>query len=144
MKITVATIAINAWYREIVKYSIKNKQEYCDKHAYDFYLLTEDDQLVDDRFRHPAWYKMKLIRYLIEKKEYDYILWIDADSQILRLEQKLEYFFEKYIEKTQYNQFMPIEFKNFFELDNIVLLHAIIKFKDYLKHPSNGYNFEFR
>ena len=97
MKITVATIAINSWYREIVKYSLKNTREYCEKHGYNFYLLTEDDPLAEDRFRHPAWYKMKLIRYLIEKGECDYILWLDADSQILKMEQKLEYFFDKYV-----------------------------------------------
>jgi len=100
MKITVATIAINNWYRELVKYSIKNMSDYCLKHEYDFYLVTEDNKLVDDRFKHPAWYKMKVIRYLIEKNECDYILWLDADTQILKMEQKLEYFIEKYLIKT--------------------------------------------
>ena len=100
MKITLATIAINPWYREIVKYSLKNTREYCQKHGYTFYLLTEDHPIVEDRFKHPAWYKMKLIRYLIEQADSEYILWLDADSQILKTDDRLEYFFEKYISET--------------------------------------------
>ena len=100
MKITLATIAINPWYREIVKYSLKNTREYCQKHGYTFYLLTEDDPIVEDRFKHPAWYKMKLIRYLIEQADSEYIFWLDADSQILKTDERLEYFFEKYISET--------------------------------------------
>ena len=97
MKITVCTIAINSWYRDIVRYSIKNTEEYCKKHNYNFVLVTEESDLVFDKLKHPAWYKMQLIRSLIKSNESDYIVWIDADSQILNRDQNLEYFLQKYI-----------------------------------------------
>ena len=86
-KICVCTLAINDWYREIVKYSLRNMKNYCDKHNYSFYW--EGDEIYDNE-RDPPWYKIKLIQKLLQKKEYDVIVWIDADSHILDMDVKLE------------------------------------------------------
>ena len=102
MKITLCTIAINPDYKEIVKYSLKSKQLYADKHNYNCIILTDDNnwENIYDGERHPPWYKMPLIKKIIEKEDSDYIVWIDADTQILKMEQKLEYFIEKYLINT--------------------------------------------
>lgn len=92
MRITVCTLAYNDWYREIVKYSIENMRNYCKNHGYEFFCDIED------KFdREPPWYKILLIKKLLS--DCDYCVWIDADTQILKMEVKLEYFIEKYLGK---------------------------------------------
>jgi len=102
MKITLCTMAINPGYKEIVKYSLKSKQLYADKHNYNCIILTDDNnwENIYDGVRQPPWYKMPLIKKIIEKHDSDYIVWIDADTQILKFDQKLEYFIEKYLINT--------------------------------------------
>lgn len=97
MKITVCTLAINEWYREIVSYSIKNLQHYSNEHNYNFVFQDENSQdTVYDKKRAPCWYKIKLIEKILQEDNCDYIVWIDADTQVLKHEMKLEYFIEKY------------------------------------------------
>ena len=100
MKIVVCTLAINDWYRDIVKYALKNIKYYSDKHSYKCIIEDENTSLFNyDKTRAPCWYKIKLIEYILENIDCDYIFWIDADSQILKNDVKLEYFIEKYFEK---------------------------------------------
>jgi hypothetical protein len=97
MKIVLCTLAINDWYRDIVKYALKNIQYYCNKHNYDCVIHTElDIDTVFDNTRAPCWYKIKLIEKLLKEKKYDYIVWLDADCQILKHEVPLDYFINKY------------------------------------------------
>ena len=98
MKILVCTLAINDWYRDIVKYSIRNFEYYCNMHDYEFIIQTENSlDTVFDNTRSPCWYKIKLIQKILKEKECDYLVWIDADCQILKHNVKLEYFIQKYI-----------------------------------------------
>ena len=99
MKIVVCTLAINDWYRDIVKYALRNIKYYSDKHSYKWVIEDENTSLFNyDKTRAPCWYKIKLIEYILENIECDYVFWIDADSQILKHDVKLEYFIEKYFE----------------------------------------------
>jgi len=103
MKIIVCTLAINEWYRNVVKYAIKNFEYYCSLYNYEFILHTENDtDTVFDNKRAPCWYKIKLIEKILKEKECDYVVWIDADCQILKHDVKLEYFIEKYINNEFY------------------------------------------
>jgi len=101
MKITICTITINDWYRESVKYFMKNLQTYCDIHGYKCVIHTENSEdCVYDKKRGIPWYKRPLSERLL--KESDYVFWIDADCQILRRDQKIEYFIEKYLSKKDF------------------------------------------
>ena len=97
MKIVACTLAINDWYRDIVKYSIKNLETYCNNNDYDCVVHTENsEETVYDNTRSPCWYKIKLIQKILKEKECDYVFWMDIDCQILKHDLKLEYFIEKY------------------------------------------------
>ena len=94
MKIIVCTLAINDWYRDIVKYALRNIELYTRKHGYYVSIHTDKEtNSIFDGKRAPCWYKIKLIQKLMrEHPNSDYIFWIDADSQILKHDIKLEYF----------------------------------------------------
>lgn len=97
IKIIVCTLAINDWYRNIIKYSLKNLNYYCDLYNYKYICQTEEtENTVYDNTRAPCWYKIKLIKNIMKENNCDYIVWIDADCQILKHDIKLEYFIEKY------------------------------------------------
>lgn len=97
--ITVCTLAINDWYRNIVRYSIRNLENYCKLHDYKFVIQTEESSdTVYDGKRECPWYKIPLIKKILkETNTGDYIVWIDIDTQILKNEQPLEYFLDKYL-----------------------------------------------
>lgn len=90
MKITVCSLYINPWYRQIVKYGKLSIETYCKKHGYDFIYETEktSDGVYDGK-RDPPWYKILLMIKLMDK-DYDYIIWNDADSMIVNYDKKLE------------------------------------------------------
>ena len=80
-------------YREIVKYAIKTKILYSQKHNYTFY----DEQNSLDETRPIAWSKIKhILKYL---DDYDYIVWIDADTYIMNDEIKLEDIISNFMNK---------------------------------------------
>ena len=84
MKIAICSIANGKNYREIVKYGIKSKILYAQKHNYTFY----DGKNILDETRPIAWSKIKhILKYL---DNYDYIVWIDADTYIMNDTIKLE------------------------------------------------------
>jgi len=94
MKIVVCTLSINDWYTDIVKYSLKNIKTYSELHKYD-YVINHGEDIFDKKRKEP-WYKIKLIQHIFNTKEFDYLLWIDADCQIMKHDVKLEYFIDKY------------------------------------------------
>ena len=66
--------------------SFPNKQKYCDKHGYTFLSYTESL----NEYCHPAWSK---ILYLIKHlRDFDWLVWTDADTYIINSDIKLESF----------------------------------------------------
>ena len=100
MKITVCTLAINDWYFDIVRYAIRHLQEYCKNNNYTCVIDYGINDTVYDEIRQEPWYKILLIEKLLKESDSDYIVWIDADCQILKPEIKLEYFIEKYFQNS--------------------------------------------
>lgn len=104
MKICVCTLHINDWYSEVVKYGIRNMETYCNKHGYKF--IHEDEHSSDtvykvwgdeEKKRDLPWFKIKLIKkVLTENKDIDMVVWIDADTHILKMDQDLEHFVNTY------------------------------------------------
>lgn len=92
MKIAVCSLYIGVEYRDIVKYGKISLEKYCDKHGYDFIYETEETiGGVYDAKRDIPWYKILLILKVMQK-EYEFVVWIDADSQIVNYDKKLETF----------------------------------------------------
>ena len=66
--------------------SFPNKQKYCDKHGYTFLSYTESL----NEYCHPSWSK---ILYLIKHlRDFDWLVWTDADTYIVNSDIKLESF----------------------------------------------------
>jgi hypothetical protein len=80
-------MAINEWYREIVKYGLKTIELYARKHGYDFRLFQ--DEIYDGKRDFP-WYKIKAVQSILS--EYDIVFWIDADGFVSKPELSVEYF----------------------------------------------------
>jgi hypothetical protein len=88
LKIAICSLSIGEEYREITKYSAIIKEQYCKKHNYTF---IEDLSVYNpDKTIH--WSKLLLLlKYL---KDFDYIVWIDADIYIMNQEITLENFIQ--------------------------------------------------
>lgn len=90
LKIGVCSLNVGEKYKQLTKYSRENKIQYCTKHNYEF---IEDDDIVD--YSRPIpWSKILLILKYI--KNYDYIVWIDADMLVMNDSIKIESFINKY------------------------------------------------
>lgn len=100
MKIVFCTLAINEWYRDIVRYALNSMKRYADQHEYQFILHTEESLLVDST-RSPCWFKIKLIKHILDVSDCDYVFWLDADCQIMKHHLKLEHFIDKYFENSE-------------------------------------------
>lgn len=97
-------MAINEWYRDVVKYSLNNMRKYCLLHNYEFILYTEESdgiyEGIYDKNRQECWYKIPFIkRILCSDIEFDYLVWLDVDTQIINQDIKLEHFIDKYFVK---------------------------------------------
>jgi len=84
MKIAVCSLSLGEEFRDVTKYAIQNKILYCEKHGYDF---IEDPSVYDSNRPH-AWSKILLVKKYLPN--YDYVMWIDADTFIMNDEIKIE------------------------------------------------------
>lgn len=84
--IAVATMAIGETYEQIVAPGIENKKHYCDKHGYDFFVLSESM----DTSRPIPWSKIKLLQEILSNKEYKWVFWTDADAVVTNFAYPLE------------------------------------------------------
>lgn len=84
LNITICTLALGDEYKKIVKYGIRSKKSYCQKQKYDYH----DDEDVYDKSRPHAWSKVNLILRYID--QYDFIMWIDADTLIMNPDIRIE------------------------------------------------------
>ena len=92
MKIGVITLAVGEKFLKDIKYARITLKDYCKKHNYDF---LEDTSLVTNHDREIQWTKILLVQKYLEIKEYDYLVWIDADIVILNPEITLESFIDR-------------------------------------------------
>lgn len=89
--IAVCTLALGEKYKELVKYGILSRQLYCEKYGYDLH----EDESVYDESRPMAWSKINLIRKYLS--QYEYVVWIDADSYIMNDNIKLDSIITNYM-----------------------------------------------
>jgi hypothetical protein len=100
MKIAVCSFVIGDKYKDIVKYGIQTRINYCKKHNYDYI----DDQSVYDRSRKIEWSKILIVQKYLS--QYDFLVWIDADTFIMNEDITLESLIEKYLEGDNPKDFM--------------------------------------
>ena len=84
MKIAVCSFVIGDKYKDIVKYGIQTRINYCRKHGYDYI----DDESVYDPSREIEWSKILIIQKYLAR--YDFLVWVDADTFIMNNEIRLE------------------------------------------------------
>ena len=89
-KIAILSLHVGERFREVTKYSLLSKIQYCMQHGYDLII----DESVVDHTRPYAWSKVELIQNYIGT--YDHVAWIDADTLIMNPEKKLEEFIDQY------------------------------------------------
>jgi hypothetical protein len=89
-KIGICSLSIGDGYREKVKLGRETKVRYCQKHKYEFI----EDASVYDTNRPIAWSKILLLKKYL--KYYDYLVWMDADTNIMNDEIKLEDIIDTY------------------------------------------------
>lgn len=98
-------ILVTQYYTENIKYgklSEELNKKYCEKYQYD-YFVEKDTEELNKIFRDeniaPQWYKVKLLKDLLDKSdEYDWILFLDADAIFSNENVKIEDFIDE-----QYN-----------------------------------------
>lgn len=78
-EIAIVSIASGEKYRESVSLGLKNKEEYCARHGYDF--ICGDKTL--DASRGITWSKILLIQEVMKNKDVKWIFWSDADALIM-------------------------------------------------------------
>ena len=90
-------ILVCMWYNEDIKvyadFFKKINEKYCNDNNYDF--LYSDKKYTD---KPPAFNKIYLLKELLEKNEYDYYVWIDADAHFCN-NNDLEGYIENHIDK---------------------------------------------
>jgi hypothetical protein len=91
-RIAVCSLAIGEKYKEATGNATRTKELYCAKHDYPFF----DEEDLVDHSRPLSWSKIPLI--LRHLPDFDYIVWIDGDAQIMdpgvRLEERIDYLSE--------------------------------------------------
>lgn len=95
---------------DYAKLTVINKQEYADKHGYDYINLTSGF----DSDRHPSWSKTLFIKQYLS--DYDYVFWMDSDALFMRYDIKLESFIngnEKYDLIFENEDWNTTEYKTF-------------------------------
>jgi glycosyl transferase family (putative galactosyltransferase) len=87
---TICTVALGSEYQAAVAPCIRGTKEYCERHQYNYLLLTQ----IPANFSRPsAWAKVCLLYYALEH-DYHHIMWLDGDALITNVEVKLGNFIE--------------------------------------------------
>jgi len=88
MKIAILTINNKQnGYEHISAFSTPNKQMYASIHSYSLISITEN---LSSNSSMIGWEKIRLLKELINKKEYDWIFWLGCDAIITNMFQKIE------------------------------------------------------
>lgn len=89
--LAILTMAIGDEYRETVSAGRKSLDEYCERHKYQLYSFAGLEVTKDER--HVAWRKLEYMIRECEKRNYDWMMWLDADTMIYDQTQRLEKWF---------------------------------------------------
>lgn len=84
-KICICSLSIGKEYRKKVEIGIRTKKMYCIQHNYDF---REDEDIYDSKVGLP-WNKILLILKCLQE-DYDYVVWMDADTLIMNPEKTID------------------------------------------------------
>jgi hypothetical protein len=90
MKIGICSLTIGEKYKETTKWTTQNKINYCSKHNYTFI----DDESIYDASKPIPFSKLLLLKKYL--KDFDYLVWIDADILIMNSNITIESFIERY------------------------------------------------
>lgn len=90
MKIGIVSFAVGREFKKIVRSGIESKKKYCKIQNYD---LLDNVLSVMDKKRAPNWAKLPLI--LKHMSNYDWLVWIDADTIIMNPTIRLEKFLKE-------------------------------------------------
>ena len=102
-EIIVLTLAAGEAYQKTVSLGIKNKQQYCQAHHYDFLCGTESLDLS----RPFAWSKVLLILKAMENPQNKWIFWTDADTLVMNSGISLESLLDE-----KYNMILTKDWNN--------------------------------
>jgi len=86
MTFALCSLSVGDEYKKKVELCTKSQNDYVKKHGYVF--IT--DESVYDTNRTPPWSKIRLIQKYL--RDYDYMVWIDADVMIMNNERRIEEF----------------------------------------------------
>jgi hypothetical protein len=86
MTFAICSLVLGDEYKEKVKLCTESQRKYVEKNEYK--MIT--DETVYDSSRSPAWSKISLLQKYM--KEYDYLIWFDADIMIMNDERRIEDF----------------------------------------------------
>jgi hypothetical protein len=131
MKIGVCSFVIGDKYKNIVKYGIQTRVNYCKKYGYTYI----DDDTIYDTSREIEWSKILVIsKYL---SSYDFLVWIDADTFIMNDEIRLEELIDRLLENKDLMYVAAHEWVNngIFFVRNTTLMHEY--FKETYKNTSH-------
>ena len=91
-------ILVCMWYDENIKEYAdlfrKRNEKYCNENNYDF--IFSDKKYTD---KPSSFNKISFIKKLLDKNEYDYYMWIDADAHFCGNEYLIENYINKYEDK---------------------------------------------
>jgi len=101
-EICVCSFNIGEKYKTATFYGHESKKIYCRNNGYSF---VDTDKILDNSKPelHIAFQKIPLLKQCLEKKDitgnklYKYVVWMDADSTIMRDDIRLESFIDKYL-----------------------------------------------
>lgn len=103
-EIAVVSLAAGKEFREVVQLGLKNKQDYCTQHGYDF--ICGEESL--DKARGITWTKLLLLLKAMENSEYRWVFWTDADALIMNTDLLLEDLIDE-----NYNLIINYDFNGF-------------------------------
>lgn len=88
MKVGVCSLAIGDKFKESIKWCKESLEKYCK--MYEYTLITDESVYDGERSHH--WYKIKLVQKYL--KDFDYLVWLDADIMIMNYGRRLEEFID--------------------------------------------------
>ena len=84
MKLALCSLVLGDAYKKRMEPCTQSQSEYAEKHGY----TRITDETVYDAIRPYSWYKIKITKKYL--KDYDYLVWIDADVMITNQDRRIE------------------------------------------------------